>query len=124
MRCNKFYIMVLSLILMSMSVLLYGSFLDFTEGQHCFRIMSIPACYVAFGYTFLLLLFHVFHKMELAFLIMVGFVLSLAIFETAGYILGRLHCKIFILDIPVCYVAVVLFSLLLWLKFLQIKCIY
>ena len=122
MSCKKFYIVVLGLVLVSIGVLLYISLLDFSGGNYCFRIMGIPACYIAFGYTLLLLFFHLLRKMELAFLIMVSFVLSLAIFETFTYFLGYTDCRIAVLHIPICYVVLIYFTLLLWVKFLEIKC--
>lgn len=90
-------------------------------GNICSNLTIIPTCYIALAYVILLLIFHVRKNAVIWFLFLAGFATVLATFATIKHIFGTAPCAVSVIGIPTCYIGLVLFVVMLGLKFLEVK---
>ncbi len=96
-------------------------YLDYTIGDICPKIGMIPACYLVLFYFIILLLLHIFKTSVLIFIIFSGFALALAIFSSVGQLIGVTQCPKSDFGFPLCYIALLFFSSLILMKFIEEK---
>jgi len=94
---------------------------EYLFGNICPDFTIIPTCYVALAYVILLLIFHIRKNGVLWFLLLSGFAVVLAVFASIKHYLGTTPCAISVIGVPTCYIGLVLFVVMLGLKFLEVK---
>lgn len=113
--------LIFSILILGIIFLGNRSFLEFRNATVCERFAIIPACYIAFSYVLFLFICQIFKKLDLLFLLLLGFAMAFVGFASIGSLLGRVKCNSMILKIPACYVALGLLFVLFTLKYIQIK---
>lgn len=117
-RINSIIIFILVIGLGLSGELVYS---DYTFGDICPKIGLLPACYLVLTYFIILLVVHIYKTSNLIFFLFSGFALALAIFASIGQLLGKINCPKTSFGFPLCYVSFMIFSGLIYLKFLEEK---
>jgi hypothetical protein len=117
---------ILNIIIISITVsglLLLGhlSYLEFLHDDICAKFVIYPACYLAFLHLVIILFSQFYKKLDLFFLIFLGFAIVLVAYASTGHLLKSFQCAISDIGIPTCYIILVFLLLLLVLKFMHIK---
>jgi hypothetical protein len=121
MRYKALHIIILTVIFFGIFIIGDTSYQEFLKKDICADFTIIPACYVALVYFILLLIFHLIKNRDIWFFIFSGFALALTAFASFGHIFGYIQCVVSEINIPTCYIGFVLFSILIFLKFLEVK---
>lgn len=94
---------------------------EITSGGACPVIGEIPACYLATIYFLFIFTTHIVGKKNILFFIFSSLGLALSLFASVGNILGMVFCPVTLLNIPLCFIAFIVFVLIVVLKFQQLK---
>ena len=90
-------------------------------GRVCPAIGAIPACYLASIYFFLLLITQLKRNKNMLFFIFASLGLALSLFASVGHRIGNVICPISFFRIPLCFVALLIFTVIVILKFIQLR---
>lgn len=112
---------IFSILILGVVFLGNMSFQELKNGVVCDRFTIIPACYIAFSYVLFLFICQIFKKLDLLFLLLLGFAMAFVGFASLGNLLGSVKCNILFLEIPACYVILGFLFILTTSKFIQIK---
>lgn len=121
MRNKGLNIALLTIIFFGIFIIGEASYNEFLYGGICANFTIIPSCYIAFVYLVLLLIFHLKKNGVVWFLFFSGFAVVLASFASIGHLLGNNLCAISDVGVPTCFIGLLLFTILLGLKILDIK---
>lgn len=98
--------------------LAYNEFL--VEGT-CPKLGIIPACYIVLVCFVVPFITHIFNKSKVLYFLFTVFALVLAIYATIGELLGNLRCPKTDGGLPMCYLSLVIFTILILLKIFSLK---
>jgi len=117
MKNNALNILIIVILALGTYFILQVSYLHYTEELKCTSFLIVPACYLGSIYFIFLLIFHIVKKQEVLFFIFLGAGLALSIYASIENFRGVITCVSSSLDFPLCYVVLVLFIIVMVLKF-------
>lgn len=120
MKNNVLEIILLSILAFGIYISTQVSYLHFTKEVTYEKFLDIPICFIGSFYFIFLFLLQVLKK-NISFFIFLGAGLALSTYASLGYLLHRFDCVSSYIDIPVCYITLVVFLLTMLFKFKQLK---
>ena len=97
------------------------SYLHYVKEIECTMFLIIPACYIGTLYFIFLLIFQIKEKIIIPFFIFLGAGLALSIYASVGNIKGDITCVSTSIGIPSCYILLVIFTIIVVLKFILLN---
>jgi len=120
-RARILNIVIISIIIFGILILGNLSYLEFIHDDVCAKFVIYPACYLALLYVVVLLFSQFYKKLDLFFLIFLGFAIVLVGYASIGHLLKSFQCAISNIGIPTCFIMLAFLLILLVLKFMHIK---
>lgn len=94
---------------------------EFTIHNICPKLIGIPACYIIFGCVILIFIGH-FMKSPKLFFAAASIPFTIAIIASALQFFDKAKCPKTSSGIPMCYLSLLFFTLIISLKIIQIRC--
>lgn len=120
MKNNVLEILLLSILAFGIYISTQISYLHFIKEVACAKFLDIPICFIGSVYFIILFLLQVLKK-NILFFIFLGAGLALSVYASLGNLLHRFECVSSDIRIPICYIALFLFLLIMYFKFYQLK---
>jgi len=102
---------------------IYGaSILSFNEFSHrniCPTILNIPACYIILICLVIPLIVHVIKAKNIVYFIFTGLAWCIVFYGSVMQFSGYIECPKTNTNVPMCYISLLLFSALIFLKLMQ-----
>ena len=96
---------------------------EFASGNGCPKILYIPMCVVIFICFLIPLVVHYKRKKHFIYFIFTGIAAGIALIATTLQIMGKGECPKTSLGTPMCYYSLLLFSILIVLKYIGLRLI-
>lgn len=120
---SKHYFVILGLLAIAFGSVIFLSIGEIFAGPICPPIFGIPACYLLILFISAALISHLVRigDRNILFFIGTGLSLALAVFASVSQIKGSIECPKFLAVVPMCYLSLILFSSLIFLKIDELR---
>ena len=118
-------LLINSLLLVLFGLGIYGAsglvYTEFTEGNGCPSIASIPACLIILICLVFPLISHFINKFNTIYFVLTGIAFSIALFASIRQFFDLGDCPKTSSGVPMCYFSLLIFTSLILLKYIYIK---
>jgi len=94
----------------------YLVYKEITIGNQCPKIGEIPACFFVLLFFLIPVVSELLKKGNFLFYLFTGIGWALATYASSGELLGKVQCPTIGNEIPTCFIALTLFSIIIFLK--------
>lgn len=122
MNRNKIlFISILIISLIGLATIFVLVFEQIAYGNICPPILGAPACYIILVFILLISHLKIIEDKNILFFSSAGICWLIAIYASYSQINGLLECPKCLVEIPLCYLSLIMFSILIILKLFEIK---
>ncbi len=123
MEFSTVHLIILALVGVSFISVIILAISHLKTGNTCPKVFAIPACYILIMFMLMILLSHlsIINDRNILFFTGAGLTFLIAVYASFSHIRGSLECPKLFDKIPMCYLSLITFGIVIVLKIIEIK---